>query len=68
MNDANAESLRQEYTPEVRRAAARVVVAGRIMNGQHPEAWAIEAAELDHVPVPRKIHWWERFRRRGTAI
>jgi hypothetical protein len=66
--ESKAPTLHQDYAPEVRRAAARAIVAGRTMNGQVPPAWAVEEADLDYVPVPRKLPWWERFRRKGTAI
>ena len=68
MTDMRPEPLRQDYVPEVRRAAARAIVAGRVMNGEEPEAWAVDLAELDSVPRPRRKRWWSRRRRKGTAI
>lgn len=70
MGVVEADPVRQEYAPEVRRAAARVVVTARVMNGREPEQWALERADYseDEMPKPPRRYWWSRFRRRGTAI
>lgn len=68
MTENNNPGTQTALTPEVKRAIARAVVEMQTKNGETPASYLIEMAELDYVPVPRRVRWWERFRRKGTAI